>query len=523
MVTINPTAQAGILYVDGAVQASFTTATALPQPGQHFAIGNDLDSASGLEPFAGFMDEVSVWRVPLTQALVRKGIQGLLDVSALWSFAMISDLHSPTDSVNPATVLVATEVARRAPKAVLIAGDLVEGGENKNASDIHKAHTNLWTALQPILALDIPIRAVPGNHDYWGASAVTVSNGWQTDVVTKLALPLNGPSDELGRTHYYQYRNAFFVGLNQWEYDGGTPPVHGDRNGVLKADPNNLAWLTNALALNPAPHLFSYGHQPMFDDGLLDPTQVSNRTDFLDCLGAAGSGVYFAGHLHNHFSALAESASGSFLQQIVAAPAGGKLNSSSVTTYGNSDQAAYEYSGYGTPSFCLITLAGHATKLETYFAHGSGWSLASTIAVWDDAQIMNQPYDPGTDLVAYWHFDDAAGGPTAADVTGINDLSLSPGSILVPSTLCPIHTVTTVGTVSGSVFGTVNGLAGLTYKVTQPPAQGSLTSFNPSTGAFTYVPNTGWAGADSFAYRASADGGSTWSARPGTIQFSASP
>ena len=42
----------------------------------------------------------------------------------------------------------------------------------------------------------------------------------------------------------------------------------------------------------------------------------------------------------------------------------------------------------------------------------------------------------------------------------------------------------------------------LTCTVVTPPANGTLTAFDATTGAFTYVPNAGYSGPDSFTFRA---------------------
>ena len=55
---------------------------------------------------------------------------------------------------------------------------------------------------------------------------------------------------------------------------------------------------------------------------------------------------------------------------------------------------------------------------------------------------------------------------------------------------------------SGTVTGGDEDENPLTYAVVSSPAHGSLTSFNTSTGVFTYTPTTGYYGGDSFTFTA---------------------
>jgi hypothetical protein len=115
----------------------------------------------------------------------------------------------------------------------------------------------------------------------------------------------------------------------------------------------------------------------------------------------------------------------------------------------------------------------------------------------------------------------AASSHVAADVTGINDVAIPAGGRLVPSTLGPTYTVdpSSLGSVDGHVFGTANGLAGLTYSVAEQPAHGSLVAFDQHTGGFTYAPRAGRTDSDRFTFRVSADQGKTWSRQTGRISF----
>ena len=90
-------------------------------------------------------------------------------------------------------------------------------------------------------------------------------------------------------------------------------------------------------------------------------------------------------------------------------------------------------------------------------------------------------------------------------------------SISVVDNVTPVANGQSVSTnentaVSGTVTGSDADSNPLTaYTVGSSPAHGSLTSFNTSTGAFTYTPTTGFYGSDSFTFTVS-DGTNTSSA-----------
>jgi Tol biopolymer transport system component len=63
----------------------------------------------------------------------------------------------------------------------------------------------------------------------------------------------------------------------------------------------------------------------------------------------------------------------------------------------------------------------------------------------------------------------------------------------------------------------------LTFSILTPPTKGTLTLVNPSTGAFTYAPNAGAIGYDSFTYRAAEAGGASSTATGSVFIVATSP
>ena len=63
----------------------------------------------------------------------------------------------------------------------------------------------------------------------------------------------------------------------------------------------------------------------------------------------------------------------------------------------------------------------------------------------------------------------------------------------------------------------------LTFSILTPPTKGTLTLVNPSTGAFTYAPNAGAIGYDSFTFRAAEAGGASSTATGSVFIVASSP
>jgi cyclophilin family peptidyl-prolyl cis-trans isomerase len=67
----------------------------------------------------------------------------------------------------------------------------------------------------------------------------------------------------------------------------------------------------------------------------------------------------------------------------------------------------------------------------------------------------------------------------------------------------------------------------LTYSLVSSPQDGTISDFNASTGTFTYTPNVGFSGTDTFQYRVTATGPNSTAAaatsNPGTVTISVAP
>ena len=100
---------------------------------------------------------------------------------------------------------------------------------------------------------------------------------------------------------------------------------------------------------------------------------------------------------------------------------------------------------------------------------------------------------------------------TATD--GTNTSTAATVSLSVIDNVAPVANAQSLSTnentaASGSLVAADADNNPLTYAIAVPPTHGTLTSFNASTGAFTYTPTTGYWGPDSFTFTAT-DGTNT--------------
>jgi cyclophilin family peptidyl-prolyl cis-trans isomerase len=69
-----------------------------------------------------------------------------------------------------------------------------------------------------------------------------------------------------------------------------------------------------------------------------------------------------------------------------------------------------------------------------------------------------------------------------------------------------VNTPTTVQLNGKSGFPSTSASVTLTYQLVSQPSHGTITNFNPSTGALTYTPNSNFRGADTFQYTVTSTG-----------------
>jgi hypothetical protein len=88
-------------------------------------------------------------------------------------------------------------------------------------------------------------------------------------------------------------------------------------------------------------------------------------------------------------------------------------------------------------------------------------------------------------------------------------------------TCAPSSTVTSTNTpVTPALSCSDQAGSPVTYAIVSQPAHGTLSAFNPSTGAATYTPDSGYAGTDSFTYNSSSINGTS---QPSTVSIVVGP
>ena len=100
------------------------------------------------------------------------------------------------------------------------------------------------------------------------------------------------------------------------------------------------------------------------------------------------------------------------------------------------------------------------------------------------------------------------------------------GAITVDLNDPPIADAQTIDTcINQSVSGTLTGTGGsgtyVSFAIVTPPTNGLITFFDPSTGDFTYTPNPGFTGTDSFTFTVTDSNGCI--SAPGTITINVNP
>ena len=244
--------------------------------------------------------------------------------STPWKFAVLGDTHIGTSSIVGD---MAPEMVADGVKLVLFPGDIVNAGKAVTAAT-YASQLATWKSLvAPLYAAGIGVYPVRGNHEDDAPLSVET---WNAAFAGNFALPANGPTGESNLSYSFNYKNALFVGLDNY----------------VNIHRVNQTWLDQQLAANSTrPHVFVFGHEAAFKvfhtDNLDD--FVADRDAFWRSLKAAGARTYFAGHDHFYDVARIDDGDGNTgndLYQVIIGTGGGNLhdqynyfNASSNSTY----------------------------------------------------------------------------------------------------------------------------------------------------------------------------------------------
>ena len=265
--------------------------------------------------------------------------KGNITSAESWTFAVITDTQGARGLDNslamnkPIVEKIAADIVKLNPDLVLVSGDLVSGWSMHATMEYDKQYAQWKETMKPVYDAGIRVYPVRGNHDS-GPERLVQSDrprrtNWEpppkgTEAKIRKAflnafkeysyIPSNGPKGEARLEYSFEHKNAFFIGMDTYNDNGGQHRI-------------NLDWVTRQLAVNKKPHVFIYGHEPAFE--MLHRDNLSyypeERDKFWDTLGASGGRIYFCGHDHIYNRALIKDSAGNELRQIIVSSGGGSL------------------------------------------------------------------------------------------------------------------------------------------------------------------------------------------------------
>jgi hypothetical protein len=222
-------------------------------------------------------------------------------VSAVaWKFLVYGDSRSslPYFAESGVNTAILSELAARTvtenPALVLFPGDTAY----TSFLGYNAPYTTWKSAMQPVYNAGIGVCVVAGNHECDGGGQAGL-DAFKSKFIAPLQTTAfageenfvldNSSAD--GRSYAFNYRNALFVGLDN--YPNASSSAHRVNQTFLSAQ-------FAARNPNTTPLVFTLGHEPAFcageDVGLEQtPTQ---RNIFWQSLENAGCRQYFCGHMH---------------------------------------------------------------------------------------------------------------------------------------------------------------------------------------------------------------------------------
>ncbi|MCL2025271.1 MAG: metallophosphoesterase [Leptospirales bacterium] len=248
-----------------------------------------------------------------------------------WKFAVISDTqgnHAIEECINrPVLEKIAADIVAEKARIVLVSGDLVNGWIRNYGKDFPEQYADWKAAMKPVYDANIEVYPVRGNHDDGpellvlpplpperepAPGALKRLRAAYRDAFKEYSYLPDGPDGKDGFGYSFEYRNAFFVGMDLY---------NGEQHRV------NLKWLAGELEGNTQRHVFIYGHEPAFE--VIHKDNLSyyreERDLFWDMIGSAGGKIYFCGHDHIYNRSQIADSTGNKIWQLIAGTGGGRL------------------------------------------------------------------------------------------------------------------------------------------------------------------------------------------------------
>ena len=297
-----------------------------------------------------------------------------------WTFVIMGDTRGHHDTTTGVSVVlgpIATKIAELRPNLVLCCGDQVNGDATNGLTPLSYAQMfdNWKAAMNPVIASNIPIYTVRGNHENnagEGPPMLDLKQAYFDALGTNM--PGNGPNngpldDQRGYTYSFTYKNAFFAVVDQYFYPLST-------NGGY--DSIDQAWLSQQLQQSYTPYKIVMAHVPVYIDHFYgtDSAGMTNRAQFWDSLGYNGARVYVCGHTHNLSVCVAPDDYGNNIHQLLSGNGGAEMDEIAPEPEAGMTITYYNTNHYG---FALATVGTDAMTIEYYLLDKAGtkWSKAT--------------------------------------------------------------------------------------------------------------------------------------------------
>jgi kumamolisin len=228
-----------------------------------------------------------------------------------------------------------------------------------------------------------------------------------------------------------------------------------------------------------------------------DANSSNYATDFND-ITSGSNGAFSAGPGWNHPTGWGSVQATNLIAHLggggtTTVPAPTAQNGSVTTTENQAVSGTLSASASGNPALTFQIVAQPADGTVTI----------------TDASTGAFTYTPnsgftGTDSFTFDASDSGGTSNTATETVTVN-------APAVPAPTAQNGSVTTTENqaVSGTLSASASGNPALTFQIVAQPADGTVTITDASTGAFTYTPNSGFTGTDSFTFDASDSGGTS--------------
>lgn len=301
-----------------------------------------------------------------------------------WTFVIMGDTRGHHDTTTGVSVVlgpIATKIAELRPELVLCCGDQINGDATNGLTPLSYAQMfNNWkTAMNPVIASNIPIYTVRGNHENNAGDGPPIPELKQAyyDALGK-NLPGNGPyngplDDQRGYTYSFSHKNVFCAVVDQYFYPLST-------NGGY--DSIDQAWLSQQLEKGYTPYKVVMAHQPVYIDHFYGATSagMANLAQFWDSLGYNGTRVYVCGHTHNLSVCVAPDDYGNNIYQLLSGNGGAELDEIAPEPEAGMTITYYNTNHYG---FALATVGEDAMTIEYYLLDKTGteWSMATNTTI----------------------------------------------------------------------------------------------------------------------------------------------